>query len=211
MIRSNVWRNIRIILVAVVLVFLVGRFESDFVNPNDGTKVPVGIWKVEDLKAIADEASLNSGTAQLIYSENAKVAQVDVLHDNVFQLTFLDTESFSTFTNVNNDEKYILSHDGDLFARWDDIYVDGAIGVLVGIDRDSQEKVFYPITVFSPDFDSDSKQIVYSTRNRIDTEVSIELLKLIPSGFSKKQLQLFTSVDLVDAMLIIEPVSLPES
>ena len=210
MIRNKVWLSVGVVPALIVVIFMIIRFESDFTNPNDGAKAPVGIWKVEDLKAIADEASPNSDSAQLVYNEDAKVAQVDVLHDDVFQLAFEEIDSFSVFTDQSNDERYILAHDADLFARWDDIYTNGAPGVLIGTDRDTQEKVYYPVIVFSPDFDTQSLQIVYSIRNQIDAEVSAELIKLIPKNFVAKQLQLFSSVDLVNATLIIDPVELPE-
>ena len=126
MMRNKVWVSVGALPALIVVIFMISRFESDFVNPNDGIKAPVGIWKVEDLKAIADEANPNSDAAQLVYNENAKVAQVDVLHDDVFQLAFVDIDSFSIFTDQSNDERYILAHDADLFARWDDIYTNGA-------------------------------------------------------------------------------------
>ena len=210
MIRNKVWLSVGVIPALIVVIFMISRFESDFTNPNDGAKAPVGIWKVEDLKAIADEASPSSDAAQLVYNENAKVAQVDVLHDDVFQLAFVDIDSFSVFTDTSSDERYILAHDADLFARWDDIYPNGAVGALIGTDRDTQEKAYYPVIVFSPDFDTQSAQIVYSVRNQTDTKVSAELIKLIPKDFVAKQLQLFSSVDLVNATLIIDPVELPE-
>ena len=210
MIRNKVWLSVGVIPALIVVIFMISRFESDFTNPNDGAKAPVGIWKVEDLKAIADEASPNSDAAQLVYSETAKIVQIDVLHDDIFAMTFEEIDSFSVFTDQSNDERYILAHDADLFARWDDIYPNGAVGALIGTDRDTQEKVYYPVIVFSPDFDTQSLQIVYSIRNQIDTKVSAELIKLIPKDFVAKQLQLFSSVDLVNATLIIDPVELPE-
>ena len=210
MIRNKVWLSVGVVPALIVVIFMIIRFESDFTNPNDGAKAPVGIWKVEDLKAIADEASPNSDSAQLVYSETAKIVQIDVLHDDIFAMTFEEIDSFSVFTDQSNDERYILAHDADLFARWDDIYTNGAFGALIGTDRDTQEKAYYPVIVFSPDFDTQSLQIVYSIRNQIDTEVSAELLKLIPKNFVAKQLQLFSSVDLVNATLIIDPVELPE-
>ena len=210
MMRNKVWLSVGVVPALIVVILMISRFESDFTNPNDGVKAPVGIWKVEDLKAIADEASPNSDSAQLVYSETAKIVQIDVLHDDIFAMTFEEIDSFSVFTDQSNDERYILAHDADLFARWDDIYTNGAPGVLIGTDRDTQEKVYYSVIVFSPDFDTQSLQIVYSIRNQIDTEVSAELLKLIPKNFVAKQLQLFSSVDLVNATLIIDPVKLPE-
>lgn len=210
MMRNKVWLSVGVVPALIVVIFMISRFERDFTNPNDGAKAPVGIWKVEDLKAIADEASPNSDAAQLVYSETAKIVQIDVLHDDIFAMTFEEIDSFSIFTDQSNDERYILAHDADLFARWDDIYTNGAFGALIGTDRDTQAKVYYPVIVFSPDFDTQSLQIVYSIRNQIDTEVSAELLKLIPKNFVAKQLQLFSSVDLVNATLIIDPVELPE-
>ena len=208
--RNKVWLSVGVVPALIVVIFMISRFESDFVNPNDGVKAPVGIWKVEDLKAIADEASPNSDAAQLVYSETAKLVQIDILHNDIFALTFEEIDSFSVFTDQSNDERYILAHDADLFARWDDIYTNGAAGALIGTDRDTQEKVYYPVIVFSPDFDTQSLQIVYSIRNQTDTKVSTELLKLIPKNYVAKQLQLFSSVDLVNATLIIDPVELPE-
>ena len=210
MIRNKVWLSVGVVPALIVVIFMISRFERDFTNPNDGAKAPVGIWKVEDLKAIADEASPNSDAAQLVYSETAKIVQIDVLHDDIFAMTFEEIDSFSVFTDQSNDERYILAHDADLFARWDDIYPNGAVGALIGTDRDTQAKVYYPVIVFSPDFDTQSLQIVYSIRNQIDTKVSAELIKLIPKDFVAKQLQLFSSVDLVNATLIIDPVKLPE-
>ena len=210
MMRNKVWLSVGVVPALIVVIFMIIRFESDFTNPNDGAKAPVGIWKVEDLKAIADEASPNSDSAQLVYSETAKIVQIDVLHDDIFAMTFEEVDSFSVFTDQSNDERYILAHDADLFARWDDIYTNGAFGALIGTDRDTQEKVYYPVIVFSPDFDTQSAQIVYSIRNQTDTKVSTELLKLIPKNYVAKQLQLFSSVDLVNATLIIDPVELPE-
>ena len=210
MIQNKAIQRVGALAAIVVSIFMVSRFESDFVNPNDGVKAPVGIWKVEDLKAISDESSPSNQAAKLVYNENAKIAQVDVLQNDVFQLTFFEVESFSAFTNLTTDERFILAHDGDLFARWDDIYLNGANGVLVGTDRDTQEKVFYPVTVFSPDFDTTSSQIVYSIRNQMENAISTDTRDRIPKDFASKQLQLFTSVDLVDAILIIDPVELPE-
>ena len=210
MMRNKVWLSVGVVPALIVVIFMIIRFESDFTNPNDGAKAPVGIWKVEDLKAIADEASPNSDSAQLVYSETAKIVQIDVLHDDIFAMTFEEVDSFSVFTDQSNDERYILAHDADLFARWDDIYTNGAFGALIGTDRDTQEKVYYPVIVFSPDFDTQSAQIVYSVRNQTDTKVSAELIKLIPKDFVAKQLQLFSSVDLVNATLIIDPIELPE-
>ena len=158
MIRNKVWLSVGVVPALIVVIFMISRFESDFVNPNDGAKAPVGIWKVEDLKAIADEANPNSDSAQFVYSETAKLVQVDVLHDDVFQLAFVDIGSYSVFTDTSSDERYILAHDADLFARWDDIYPNGAVGALIGTDRDTQEKVYYPVIVFSPDFDTQSLQ-----------------------------------------------------
>ena len=208
--RNKVWLSVGVVPALIVVIFMIIRFESDFTNPNDGAKAPVGIWKVEDLKAIADEASPNSDAAQLVYSETAKIVQIDVLHDDIFAMTFEEIDSFSVFTDQSNDERYILAHDADLFGRWDDIYPNGAVGALIGTDRDTQAKVYYPVIVFSPDFDTQSAQIVYSVRNQTDTKVSAELIKLIPKDFVAKQLQLFSSVDLVNATLIIDPVELPE-
>ena len=208
--RKKVWLSVGSVPALIVVILMISRFESDFANPNDGVKAPVGIWKVEDLKAIADEASPSSDAAQLVYNENAKIASVDLLHDAIFALTFEEIDSFSVFTDVSSNERFILAHDGDLFARWDDIYMDGAAGVLIGTDRDTQEKVYYPVVVFSPDFDTQSLQLVYSIRNQTDTKVSADLIKLIPKNFVAKQLQLFMSVDLVNATLIIDPVELPE-
>ena len=210
MMRNKVWLSVGVVPALIVVIFMISRFESDFVNPNDGIKAPVGIWKVEDLKAIADEANPNSDAAQLVYSETAKLVQIDILHNDIFALTFEEIDSFSVFTDTASDERYILAHDADLFARWDDIYTNGAAGALIGTDRDTQEKVYYPVIVFSPDFDTQSLQIVYSIRNQTDTKVSTELLKLIPKNYVAKQLQLFSSVDLVNATLIIDPVELPE-
>ena len=210
MMRNKVWFSVGTAPVLIGLILMISRFESDFVNPNDGIKKPVGIWKVEDLKSVADDSSPNSDAAKLVYSENAKVAQIDVLHDDVFQLAFAEIDSYSVFTDATSDKRYILSHDGDLFARWDDIYTNGAAGALVGTNRDTQERVYYPVIVFSPDFDTHSSQIVYSIRNQTDNEVSAEILKSIPKDFVAKQLQLFVSVDLVNATLIIAPVGLPE-
>ncbi|MFZ9515552.1 MAG: hypothetical protein ACO29P_10005, partial [Bacteroidia bacterium] len=126
MIQNKVIQSVGALAAIVVLIFMVNRFESDFVNPNDGVNAPVGIWKVEDLKSISDESSPSNQAAKLVYSENAKIAQIDVLHNDVFQLTFFEVESFSVFTNLTTDERFILSHDGDLFSRWDDIYLNGA-------------------------------------------------------------------------------------
>lgn len=208
--RNQMWRGVVIVPALIVVILVISQFESNFANPNDGVKAPVGIWKVEDLKAVADEASRNSDAAQLVYSETAKTAQIDVLHDDIFALTFEEIGSYSVFTETTSDERYILAHDADLFALWDDIYTNGAAGVLIGTDRDTQEKVYYSVIVFSPDFDTQSLQLVYSIRNQSDTKVSADLLKLIPKNFVAKQLQLFMSVDLVNATLIIDPVELPE-
>ena len=94
MIQNKVIQRLGALAAIVVSIFMVSRFESDFVNPNDGVKAPVGIWKVEDLKAISDESSPSNQAAKLVYNENAKIAQVDVLQNDVFQLTFFEVESF---------------------------------------------------------------------------------------------------------------------
>ncbi|MFM8836402.1 MAG: hypothetical protein ACKOFM_06070, partial [Actinomycetota bacterium] len=106
-------------------------------------------------------------------------------------------------------ERFILSHDADLLSRWDDIYQGGAAAALTGIDRDTSTKVFYPLIVFSPDFDTQSLEITFSIRNQSIDQRSSELLSLVPSGYKEKLLELFVAVDLVDATLIVAPVVLP--
>lgn len=196
-------------------IFLVGvgalvfNFESNFVDPNEGLQVPVALWKVDDLKAVADEASRGDSESRLSYSEFAKIAQIDLLQNDVFQLSFSETNPFSAFTDVVSGERFILSHDADLFSRWDDIYQGGAVAALTGIDRDTSTKVFYPLIVFSPDFDTQSLEITFSIRNQSIDKRSSELLSLVPAGYKEKLLELFVAVDLVDATLIVAPVVLP--
>ena len=83
----------------IVLIFMVNRFESDFVNPNDGVNAPVGIWKVEDLKSISDESSPSNQAAKLVYSENAKIAQIDVLQNDLSTLCTLVMVPFRRYTS----------------------------------------------------------------------------------------------------------------
>ena len=190
--------------------YSVVKFESNFKNPNDGVEIPFGIWKVEDLRAVANEGKSQNASVKLVYNEVAELAQVDVLHDDIFQLVFSSIETFSAFTNETTEHRFIFAHDGDFFSKWDDIYKNGAVGALIGTDRDTKQKVFYKLIIFSPDFDTQALEISYSVRNQLSTEHSTDLVSQIPNGFLQKSLVINGSVDLINATLIVGPIEIPE-
>jgi hypothetical protein len=115
--------------------------------------------------------------------------------------------SFSTLTKVGSNEEMFFSHQGDLFNKWDEIYVGGAKALLVAINADTLKPEVYPIVIYTPDFDSGQSELAVYLRALRPDESAEQLFKLYPTKLPVTNLKLFESFNLSSAVLLVEPFS----
>ena len=181
--------------------------EKNFENPTSQTQTPVGYWRVSDIKKLFDGQSKNSGTSEIEISLTAGVAGIDYLDNGIFNMFLSGLSSFSTLTKVGSDEQMYFSHQGDLFDRWDDIYVGGSKALIVATNADSGKSEVYPVVVYTPDFDSGSNELVFFVRRLRDDESVEKLINLYQPKFPLAILKYDESINLVNVELWVEPFS----
>lgn len=198
--------------VAVISLFLITGgvilwAENNFDNPTSHTQTPVGYWRVSDIKKLFDGQQKNSGSSEIKISLTAGVVGIDYLENGIFQMFMSDLSSFSTLTKVGADEQMFFSHQGDLFDRWDDIFVGGSKALIVAINAESGKSEVYPVVVYTPDFDSGTSELVFFVRLFRDGESADKLISLYQPKFPVVDLKLFESINLVSVELWVEPFS----
>jgi hypothetical protein len=181
--------------------------EKNFDNPTSQTQTPVGYWRVSDIKKLFDGQQKNSGSSEIKISLTAGVVGIDYLNNGIFQMFMSDLSSFSTLTKVGSDEQMYFSHQGDLFDRWDDIYVGGSKALVVATNADSGKSEIYPVVVYTPDFDSGSNELVFFVRRLRDDESAKNLINLFQPKFPLAILKYDESINLVNVELWVEPFS----
>jgi hypothetical protein len=181
--------------------------EKNFENPTSQTQTPVGYWRVSDIKKLFDGQSKNSGTSEIEISLTAGVAGIDYLDNGIFNMFLSGLSSFSTLTKVGSDEQMYFSHQGDLFDRWDDIYVGGSKALIVATNADSGKSEVYPVVVYTPDFDSGSNELVFFVRRLRDDESVEKLINLYQPKFPLAILKYDESINLLNVELWVEPFS----
>ena len=100
-----------------------------------------------------------------------------------------------------------FSHQGDLFDRWDDIYVGGSKALIVGTNAETGNSEVYPVVVYTPDFDSGTSELVFFVRLLRDDESAEKLIKLYQPKLPLANLKLFESINLAAVELLVEPFS----
>jgi hypothetical protein len=181
--------------------------EKNFENPTSQTQAPVGYWRVSDIKKLFDGQSKNSGSSEIEISLTAGVAGIDYLDNGIFNMFMSGLSSFSTLTKVGSDEQMYFSHQGDLFDRWDDIYVGGSKALIVATNADSGKSEVYPVVVYTPDFDSGSNELVFFVRRLRDDESVEKLINLYQPKFPLAILKYDESINLLNVELWVEPFS----
>jgi hypothetical protein len=181
--------------------------EKNFDNPTSKTQTPVGYWRVSDIKKLFDGQQKNSGSSEIKISLTAGVVEIDYTVNGTFNMFMGSLSSFSTLTKVGSDEQMYFSHQGDLFDRWDDIYVGGSKALIVATNADSGKSEVYPVVVYTPDFDSGSNELVFFVRRLRDDESAEKLINLYLPKFPLAILKYEESFNLVNVELWVEPFS----
>ena len=165
------------IVSSVILASLVFRFEDNFVNPTNGVKVPVGYWRLTDLpKLVSDEkkAFLEQGIQIRI---EAQSIGIDYSSNGVYQVFLSGVSSFSTLRVLDSSEDIFFAHQGDLYSQWDELFVGGASALIFGMDPETQELLQYPCIIYSPDFSSDDRELMFYLRIPDQDESFVELFR----------------------------------
>jgi len=181
--------------------------ENNFDNPTGQTQTPIGYWRVSDIKKLFDGQRKDSTPSEIKISLTSGVVGIDYLENGTFQMFMSDLSSFSTLTKVGTDEQMYFSHQGDLFDRWDDIYVGGSKALIVGTNAETGNSEVYPVVVYTPDFDSGTSELVFFVRLLRDDESAEKLINLYQPKFPVVNLKLFESINLVSVELWVEPFS----
>ena len=181
--------------------------EKNFDNPTSQTQTPIGYWRVSDIKKLFDGQQKNSSSSEIKTSPTAGVVGIDYTANGTFNMFMSGLSSFSTLTKVGSDEQMYFSHQGDLFDRWDDIYVGGSKALVVATNADSGKSEVYPVVVYTPDFDSGSGDLVFFVRRLRDDESAEKLINLYQPKFPLAILKYEESFNLVNVELWVEPFS----
>ena len=202
----------RILSAAVVSLLLITSgvifwAENNFDNPTGQTQTPIGYWRVSDIKKLFDGQQKDLAASEIKISLTSGVVGIDYLDNGIFHMFMSSLSSFSTLTKVGSDEQMFFSHQGDLFDRWDDIYVGGSKALIVAVNAESGNSEVYPVVVYTPDFDSGTSELVFFVRLLRDDESAEKLINLYQPKFPVANLKLFESINLVSAELWVEPFS----
>ena len=203
---KRIWVASAIWLVAVISGAIFWA-EKNFDNPTSQTQTSVGYWRVSDIKKLFDGQQKNSSSSEIKISLTAGVVGIDYTVNGIFQMFMSDLSSFSTLTKVGSDEQMYFSHQGDLFDRWDDIYVGGSKALIVATNADSGKSEVYPVVVYTPDFDSGTSELVFFVRLLRDDESAEKLINLYQPKFPLANLKYEESINLVSVELWVEPFS----
>ncbi|CAB4610345.1 MAG: hypothetical protein F2583_06695 [Actinobacteria bacterium] len=181
--------------------------EKNFDNPTNQTQTPIGYWRVSDIKKLFDGQQKNSSSSAIKILLTAGVVGIDYTANGTFNMFMSGLSSFSTLSKVGSDEQMYFSHQGDLFDRWDDIYVGGSKALIVATNADSGKSEVYPVVVYTPDFDSGSGDLVFFVRRLRDDESAEKLINLYQPKFPLAILKYEESFNLVNVELWVEPFS----
>ena len=195
------------IVSSVILASLVFRFEDNFVNPTNGVKVPVGYWRLTDLpNLVSDEkkAFLEQGIQIRI---EAQSIGIDYSSNGVYQVFLSGVSSFSTLRVLDSSEDIFFAHQGDLYSQWDELFVGGASALIFGMDPETQELLQYPCIIYSPDFSSDDRELMFYLRIPDQDESFVELFRQADLKMKVADLKLFESYNLASGGLIVEAFS----
>lgn len=193
-------------LVAVASIFIFWS-EKNFENPTGRTQTPIGYWRVSDIKKLFDGQQKDTGSSNIKISLTASTVNLDYLDNGIFQMFMSGLSSFSTLTKVGASDLMYFSHQGDLFDRWDDIYVGGAKALLVATNLDTGKPEVYPVVVYTPDLDSETNDLVFFVRALRSDESAEDLISLYQPKFPLASLKLFESINLSMLELWVEPFS----
>jgi hypothetical protein len=181
--------------------------EKNFDNPTSRTQTPIGYWRVSDIKKLFDGQQTTSSSSEIKISLTAGVVGIDYTVNGTFNMFMSGLSSFSTLTKVGSDEQMYFSHQGDLFDRWDDIYVGGSKALIVATNADSGKSEVYPVVVYTPDFDSGSSDLVFFVRRLRDDESAEKLINLYQPKSPLAILKYDEAINLVSVELWVEPFS----
>ena len=193
------------LLVVIVLGSFVFFAERNFENPTDNSTIPVGYWKVSDIQTILNTGSESDNISKVQIRISAESVALDYVDNGVFQMFMVGLSSFSTLKEVGSGNELFFSHQGDLFERWDDIYVGGSKALLRATDRDTGVQHVFPLVIYSPDFDTGSGDLVFYARSLHSDESPEKLFDIFGRTVPPTNLKLFESEDLVTAELFVEP------
>ena len=192
---------------SVILASIVYRFEDNFGNPTNGVKVPVGYWRLTDVpKLVSDEKKVFLEQGIQIRIEAQSIG-IDYSSNGVYQVFLTGVSSFSTLRVLDSNEDIFFAHQGDLYSQWDDLFLGGASALIFGMDPETQELLQYPCIIYSPDFSSDDRELMFYLRIPNQDESFVELFRQADLKIKVGDLKLFESYNLASGGLIVEAFS----
>ena len=192
---------------SVILASILYRFEDNFGNPTNGVKVPVGYWRLTDVpKLVSDEKKVFLEQGIQIRIEAQSIG-IDYSSNGVYQVFLTGVSSFSTLRVLDSNEDIFFAHQGDLYSQWDDLFVGGASALIFGMDPETQELLQYPCIIYSPDFSSDDRELMFYLRIPNQDESFVELFRQADLKIKVGDLKLFESYNLANGGLIVEAFS----
>lgn len=206
-------KKIGLLIWTVVSIFLFGLvidFESNFINPNDALDLPFGYWEVNDLPRIFSDQDTKLSGVDIQISFEASIIGFEYISNGVYQVFFSEVSTFSSLKDIKSLEEIKFSHQGDLYDKWDDIFVGGARALIFGRDPDSNQFLQYKCIIFSPDFDAKDGELMFYMRIPSQEENFADLVKQADLRMNVVEPKLFESTNLVDGGLVVETFS-PDS
>ena len=188
-------------------VALVIKIEYTFENPNKNSNIPVGYWKVTDLSRLFLDQENSIQEQAIQFRVEAPIIGIEYLSNGVYQIFLSEVSSYSTLRDLNSTREVYFANQGNLFSLWDDIFVGGSKAIILGINPETKKQLQYKCIIYSPDFDSTDRELMFYLRIPDQGESYDKLL--LQAGLTMKldELNLFESYNLVTGSLIVESFS----
>ena len=195
------------ITASAITVGLLIKTEYTFENPNKNSNIPVGYWKVTDLSKLFLDRDKSIEEQAIQFQVEAPIIGIEYLSNGVYQIFLSRVSSYSTLRELNSTREVYFANQGNLFSHWDDIFIGGSKAIVFGINPETKENLQYKSIIYSPDFDSTDRELMFYLRIP-DQDESFDKL-LLQAGLTMKvdELKLFESYNLATGGLIVESFS----
>jgi hypothetical protein len=200
-------RTLVSVAASVIFVGILIRTEFNFENPTKNSNIPVGYWKVTDLPKLFLDRERSIEEHAIQFRVEAPIIGIEYLSNGVYQIFLSEVSPFSTLRDLNSKREAYFANQGNLFSHWDDIFIGGSKAIVFGINPETKENLQYKSIIYSPDFDSTDRELMFYLRIP-DQDESFDKL-LLQAGLTTKvdELKLFESYNLATGGLIVESFS----
>jgi hypothetical protein len=197
-------RTLVSVAASVIFVGILIRTEFNFENPTKNSNIPVGYWKVTDLPKLFLDRERSIEEHAIQFRVEAPIIGIEYLSNGVYQIFLSEVSPFSTLRDLNSKREAYFANQGNLFSHWDDIFVGGAKAVIFGTNPETKEQLEYKVIIYSPDFDSIDRELMFYLRIPGQDESFDKLLLQAGLTIKVDELELFESYNLVAGGLIVE-------